>query len=376
MKNIIRRILISIFRIVPLSKKKILFIGYYGAQYGCNPKYLSEYFDSKNDGWDIVWTFTNPEKYDITYARKVKYFSLKYFYELCTSKVIVTNYRMTKLFRKREGQIYLQTWHSSLRLKMIEKDSESSLPSHYVTMAKRDSKQIDILLSGCKYSTEIFNRAFWYNGKILESGTPRCDLFFQSNDHKYNIIKQNLGISSDCKILLYAPTFRKNNSLSCYDVDYQRLKKTLSDKLGGKWKILVRLHPHLISFSSQLFQNEKGVIDVTHYDDPQELLLIADLLISDYSGLIFDYTITKRPCLLYTPDLDKYIAQDRHLYFDIEKLPFPICRTNDELNDAILNFDTDKYLSSLDSFLSQIGNAEDGNASKRVYEYITSTYNI
>ena len=119
-----------------MRRKKILFMSYYGSQYGCSPKYLSQYMVASCLGWDIVWVFTNPEKYEIDGVRKVRYLSLRYFYELCTAQVIVTNYRMTKLFRKRKNQLYIQTWHSSLRLKAIEQDAESTLPPHYVEMAR------------------------------------------------------------------------------------------------------------------------------------------------------------------------------------------------------------------------------------------------
>lgn len=371
MKDLIRRILVKMICVIfPIAKKKILFIGYYGVQYGCNPKYISEYFVAKDSGWDVVWAFTVPEKYNIAGVRKVRYLSIKYLYEMCTAQVIVTNYRMTDLFRKRNGQIYIQTWHSSLRLKMIEKDSEASLPAHYVAMAKADSMKIDVLLSGCGFSTEIFERAFWYNGQILETGTPRCDVLFEKNDEKNAEIKARLGVSTDTNILLYAPTFRKNDNLSCYNIDYSRLLDTLSETMPGKWRILVRLHPHLKGHSNDLFGGLKSVLDVTDYDDIQELLMVSDYLVSDYSGLIFDFMITRRPCVLYTPDLDEYVAKDRKLYFKIEELPFPLCKDNNELNEIVANLDINAYGKKISVFLSMIGNYEDGKASERVYDYI------
>lgn len=371
MKDLIYRILIRLINILfPVAKKKILFVGYYGAQYGCNPKYLSEYFVTQDSGWDVVWAFTEPEKYHISGIRKVRCLSIGYLYELCTARVIVTNYRMTDLFKKRKGQIYVQTWHSSLRLKMIEKDSETSLPPHYVTMAKADSRQIDVLLSGCGFSTGIFKRAFWYDGKILESGTPRCDVLFGKDNEKNAEIKLRLGISAETKVLLYAPTFRKNDNLTCYNIDYLRLLDTLYETMPSEWKILVRLHPHLKKYSTELLRNEKSVLDVTDYDDIQELLMISDYLVSDYSGLIFDFMITRRPCVLYTPDLEEYTARDRNLYFNINELPFPICKDNDGLNEMVATLDMKAYDEKISLFLSTIGNYEDGKASMRVYDYI------
>lgn len=178
MKDLFYQFIISFFSFLPIKKNKILFFSYYGNQYGCNPKYISQYLIKKNLNYKIIWAFTKPEKYNISEVKKVKYHSFRFFYELCTSKVIITNYRMITLFKKRRNQLYIQTWHSSLRLKTIEKDAIASLPQSYIKMAQQDSQYIDCLISGCKFSTDIFKSSFWYNGSILECGTPRNDLFF------------------------------------------------------------------------------------------------------------------------------------------------------------------------------------------------------
>ena len=373
MREFLNKIFLIIFRLLPIRKNKILFIGYYGAQYGCNPKYLSEYFTKENRNLKIVWTFISPSKYTLNNIAKVKYYSIRYFYELYTSKVIITNYRLPLYFKKRANQTYIQTWHSSLRLKMIENDAIETIPQTYLEMAKHDSSQIDILLSGCEFSTQIFKRAFWYNGDIFESGTPRCDMLFKQDDVLINQLKNRLGISSTTKLLLYAPTFRKNNSLEAYDIDFDRLKTTLEK--NENWKILIRLHPHLQNLSKELVEKYDDVIDVTNYDDIQELLLISDLLITDYSSLMFDFAITEKPCIIYASDLNDYLANDRNLYFDITKLPFPLCQTNEELNKTISEFNYKKYTEAMKSFNSEIGSFEDGQACKRVYNKVMQIIN-
>lgn len=351
-------------------QRKILFLSYYGSQYGCNPKYLSEYIVKNRPEWNVVWAFTNPKEYDIEGVKKVRYLSLRYFYELCTSRVVITNYRMTEDYRKRKGQYYVMTWHSSLRLKKIEKDVEISLPEHYVQMAKADSQKIDLLLSGCKFSDEIFKRAFWYDGVMLQSGTPRCDLFYANNmEEKRDQIRQELGLGKDVNLLMYAPTFRKGNDLSCYNLNFERLMRVIEEKRNGKWKVLVRLHPHLLNHTKDVL-NGDDIIDVTSYDDIQELLLIADVLITDYSSLMFDYAETRRPCFLYTPDLEEYQRDDRSLYFDIKELPFPVSVTQDDLENKIGSMNQKVYSESISNFLNKVGSYEDGNASKRVTEYI------
>jgi len=370
MKETIYQFLIIFFSIFPIKKKKIFFLSYYGSQYGCNPKYLSEYMAKKCKDWTIVWGFVDPSIHQVPGIKKVKYLSLRYFYELCTSRVFVTNYRMTEHYRKRKGQLYVQTWHSSLRLKKIEGDIEYNLPAHYVEMAKRDSCQTDALLSGCRFSTEIFRRAFWYSGPIIPTGTPRVDLLYSSDTTRRRSVLRKLGLTSDERIVMYAPTFRKDNSLECYNIDYRRLVASLADRFGGKWQVLLRLHPHLQNYSKQLVDKDCFIYDVTGYDDIQELLFVSDCVISDYSSLIFDYSLTERPCFLYASDLKEYTSKDRALYFNILELPFPLSTNNDELNRLIQVYDESIYKQKLQSFHQIIGSYETGHACQKVVDYI------
>lgn len=373
MKEAIYRLLIRVINaLFPITQKKIFFMSYYGNQYGCSPKYLSEYITQNQKDWKVVWAFTKPEKYNLPSIRKVKYLSLRYFYELCTSQVIVTNYRMTPLFKKRESQIYIQTWHSSLRLKMIEKDAEATLPSHYIEMAKNDSKNIDWLLSGCEYSTSIFKRCFWYEGQILPTGTPRNDLLFKNDLSLRQDIFNKLQIPTTTKVLLYAPTFRKGDNLEYYNIQYSQLIQSLKKYKEGEWLILVRLHPHLRNFSQVLLKGEPNVLDVTDYDDIQELLYVANMVISDYSSLIFDFAMTLRPCLLYVPDLEEYTSKDRALYFNIQELPFPICLDNEKLFEQIENLDIDKYQDQVNTFLKGIGSYETGHACENICKHLNT----
>ena len=370
MRTLLTNILLFLFRLLPIQNNKVLLFSYYGSQYGCNPKYLSEYMVRTHPEWEVVWAFTSPKRHIVEGIKKVRFMAISFFYNLSTSHVIVTNYRMADHFKKRRGQKYIQTWHSSLRLKMIERDVESTLKPSYIDMAINDSKNIDILLSGCQKSIEIFKGCFWYDGEIMPSGTPRNDIFFSDDiQGRVSAIKQSLGISAKDKVLLYAPTFRKDEGLYYYNVHYTELMDTLQRKYGGQWKLLVRLHPHLLNHSEELLGNSP-VIDVTRYDDIQELLLISDVLLTDYSSLMFDYAPTLRPCFLYTPDLDTYRQQDRDLYFQIENLPFPICRTNEELIVTIERYNAQEYQLHISSFIQDIGSFEDGHASERVVKRI------
>ena len=371
-KKWIALLIIYICRWFPIKNNKVFLFSYYGAQFGCNPKYISHYITNHypKDTFDVVWAFNDPEsKGGCGNFRKVKTMSLRYFYDLCTAKVVITNYRTTDLFVKRKEQYYIQTWHSSLRLKQIEKDAENVLPDSYIQMAKQDSLKCDLLLSGCEVGTEIFENSFWYRGEIFEHGTPRNDLLLENNSQVRAEILKKLHIPMDTKILLYAPTFRKDNNLQVYDLNYSKLVKKLTSKFSGKWVVFIKLHPHLISKSNELTESDH-VINVTTYDDIQELLVVADVLISDYSSLIFDYSITKRPCFLYVPDSEDYTSKERRLYFELTELPFIRATDNNDLLVKIDQYSSEQYKKKVAAFLSEIGSYEEGKASEYILKRI------
>ncbi len=283
LRSFITNIILFFFRLLPIKRNQILFISYYGAQYGCNPKYISEYLAHKHkDSIKIIWALTNPKREKPINATVVKYGSLQYLKALSTSRIICTNYRMTMDFKKRNGQTYIQTWHSSLRLKKIECDAADKLSEGYIRMAKHDSAQTDYVIAGCKSSRSTFENSFWYSGHILDYGTPRNDLLIQHPNEIKNSIKDRLNIPLEKKIVLYAPTFRRDKSLKPYQLDFKSICKSLRDNFGGEWILLLRLHPHLIN--TRLFSGTDNIMDVTDFNDIQELLLISDILITDYSS--------------------------------------------------------------------------------------------
>mgnify|MGYP003308231683 FL=1 len=147
------------------------------------------------------------------------------------------------------------------------------------------------------------------------------------------------------------------------------LVNVLVEKYGGKWKILCRLHPNLIGKVS--FNNvDKECIDVTNYNDIQELLIISDILITDFSSCMFDVAFMRKPCILYASDYLQYINNERNLYFDIQTLPFSLTTTNDELVTAVNTFDMNLYANKVENFLSAIGTYETGKACEKIYGYL------
>lgn len=370
MKELVLNLLNFLFLLFPINRKKILFIDYYGARYGDSPACLSEYIISAHPEWEIIWAFNHPKDFNIKGAQKVRYMSLKFFYHLATSKVWITNYRMPEFFEKRKGQHYLQTWHSSLRLKKIEKDAEDSLTPEYLRMARNDSKKIDLILSGCSMSSTTFRYSFWYDGEVLECGTPRIDRLIHCTREFQQDVRKNLQIKDHERVVLYCPTFRQNEEDKNFYLDPVKFYKSLLEiSPSTNWKLLVRYHPHEIRTSSN-FEGEAGIADVTDYCDVQDLIAVSDMMITDYSGVMFDCAYVSKPCFLYVPDLEVYRTKERGLYFDITTLPFPVSRDHSELINLINSFNEDTYKGDVEKFLQSIGSFEKGNACVRITERI------
>ena len=374
-KKIYTSIFFTIFRVLPLQKK-VVFSSYWGLDYGDNPKYISDELLKRDSNIKQVWLnntkthFKNiPENIKVT-----KWGSIKMIYHLATSKVWVDSHTKPIWIRKRKNQFYVETWHGGLGMKKIEADMGENLPKDTEKQIKYNSKITDLLISNSTFLTNIYKRAFWYNGKILECGYPKNDILFSSAD-KINEIKnkvyEKLCINSNNKIILYAPTFRKDENLDAYNIDFERLIRAAEKKYNSKFTILIRLHPRMRKLSESIkYTNE--IINATYYPFMQELIIASDIFITDYSSGIFDFEIMRKPGFLYCSDLEKY-EMERGLYYDIKTLPFPFSSNNDELEKNIENFDETSYLEKVEDNLTNFfGIKEKGRATETIVDLIIS----
>lgn len=365
-----KRVFWKVFYFLPINKNKIVVQSYYGRGYSDNPKYIVEEILKQSPNFKVYWNVSDLSN-DNNLPKNViplKMNSMKSIYHMCTAKAWIDNCRKYYFINKKKSQIYIQTWHG-FGVKRIEKDVEENLDPGYIRMAKKDSKMCDLLISNSELLTQIYRNCFWYDGEILECGSPRNDIFFVDNSKRIASIKSKIGVDSNEKVLLYAPTFRKNFGLEQYDIDYGLLINSLKKKFGDDWKILIRLHPNIAKKSDELNLNQDFIIDVSGYDDIQELMLISNILITDYSSSMFDFALTKKPCFLYANDINEY-KDDRNFYFDIYKLPFPLACNNNELKDKILNFDSGKYKEDIERFLIDFKFKESGSAAKSILNWL------
>ncbi len=358
-------------RLFPVKKNKIVFQSYYGRGYGDNPKYIAEELRRRGLPLDLVWVIADESQAVGLPAelRTVVFRSFRYIYEMSTARVWVDNSRKEYCLKKK-NQYYMQTWHGGLGMKKVENMVADKLGEEYVRRAKRDAAQCDVMLSACTTITEDYRRYFWYpRGEILEKGLPRNDRLLSFTPADTARVRQALGVEEGCRLLLYAPTFRDDHSLAAYDMDYRRCKAALEARFGGSWKIALRLHPNVFRLSDTMDFDPAVVVNASHYPDMQELYMVADMVVTDYSSVIFDFLLIGKPSLLYASDVAAY-RTERDYYFEFADLPFALCETNDQLEQEILQFDEAAYAQRIAAFKATHGMKDDGHAAAAAADWI------
>ena len=363
----------------PIKNNKIVFDNYMGKGYGCNCKYVAEELLKRGpEKFDLVW-IVSPKDEDNSQIpdaiRKVTYGSNKAKREYATAKVWLSNYHKITYLRKgvfkRDGQFYIQMWHGSLGIKKIESDVASLLKkTGWEKLARENSEMTDYWISNSNFETGVYKRAFWNVKQVLEYGHPRNDILLRNTETIERKIKEFYGIKEK-KIVLYAPTFREDYSLDCYNIDFSELETNLGKKFGGAWITMLRLHPRMRKHAERLISPGDKVIDASFYPDIQELLATADCLVTDYSSCIFDFMLTRRPGFIFATDIEKFNTE-RGFYYPLEDTPFPIATNNAELMENVLSFRQEQYLHDVERFLKEKGCVEDGHASERVADLIIS----
>lgn len=358
--------------LLPVDDRKVVFCSFYGRGYGGNPMYIADAMLESGRPYKMIWLIQNERDMQTIPDGIIpcKRSSAKGIYHLVTAKVWVDDCRKYYIF-KRKKQYYIQTWHG-FALKQIEKDVQDKLHWKYIANARRDSKDIDLIVSNSSFMTKIYRKSFWYHGEIAQWGDPRndCLLINEQRGKCRGKVNQVYCIPEEKKILLYAPTFRGDKSLEPYKIDLERVKRACEKRFSDGFIVLVRLHPNIADKSKELaFCWNEHVIDATQYPDIQELLSASDVVISDYSSLMFDFALTGKPCFQFATDIEMY-KQDRNFYFPLEQLPFALAENNDELELQMLGFQWETYRKNLDQFFDFVGMVRMGGASKICAEHI------
>ena len=354
----------------PFHPKRIIFTSYLGKQYSCNPKYISEYIQKHAPEYEIVWAFQSPEefseleKYGI---RLVKYNSFPFIRLCLSSGYIVTNVRDMNHIPFTHRQTVINTWHGGGAYKTVGSSTAVQSPSERFRQNIAHKTNLTFLSSSKAFTDLTLRNSFHHNGKILECGMPRNDILIHTKDIGLRKkVLDHFHLPADQKLLIYAPTYRENKTASDYAFDTKAVKAMLSERFGGNWSILFRCHYYIVEDAKNL---SSDYINASDYPDMQELLYAADMLITDYSSSIWDFSFTGRPCLLYATDLNDYQVS-QGFYSDIHTWPFPLAENNQELLDNIQHFSFDSYTKAIQQHHEDLGSYESGTACWEVLKYI------
>ncbi|HEF9358479.1 TPA: CDP-glycerol glycerophosphotransferase family protein, partial [Campylobacter coli] len=372
--NKIKKYLFKIFRFLPLSKNKIVFIAHSASRFDCNPKAIFEELLQSNAQIKCIWILNKKfhkeykDKYPMVFF--VSPSSFKAFFHLSTCRVFINNqihiYYKKMGFSKRPDQLYLQTWHGSFGMKCINIVDEAEK----VFQASQD---MDYWITNSFFESEVYKKSLWAN-RVIEIGHARSDVLFNS-DYKGHV-KEKYNLSKDSRLILYAPTKKEQYSqLNCAEVVAKfsdKVLKIFKQKYPEHtWYILIRRHVYDKGILK--YQNQ-NIIDAFDYPDIMELIKECDVLISDYSSIICDFALTYKPIFIYASDYDSFILTSK-LYHDYSKLPFGLAKNFNELENCIANFDYDTYKQELKEWLENVGCIEDGKASKKISNLIIQFIN-
>lgn len=357
-----------LFRALPIRKNWVVFESSWGNKTDCNPGAFYNYLQRFHPEYQCIWSLKDIRTDLGGNGRRVTRGSLKYFYAMARTKYLINNVNFTDSYVKRPGQIEIQTMHGT-PLKTLGLD----VPGELETQEERDRflrrrARWDYLVVQSPRAKEITTSCYDYHKAFLETGYPRNDsLFARNNPESIANIKERLGFSRKKKLVLYAPTWRVKNSFEL-KLDMGRLVS----EFGDSYEFALRVHQFAYAGVNPADLPE-GVHDVSLVKDMEDLLLISDVLITDYSSVMFDYVLLKRPILFYVYDLENYRDVLRGFNVSLEdEAPGPLLETTDDVLDAISSIDDfeNRYHEAFANFYEKYCSFEHGDACEQIYNKV------
>jgi len=340
----------------------IVFSSFGGRKFDDSPKVIYEAMleDERFKDFDFVWAFAHPERFKLVKGCKIRTDTLAYFKTLLKARVWVTNSSMLRGLNFTGINTYqLNTWHGSA----IKKMGDEINTGNTAFKIKKTKPVPYIMLAQGKYDVELFHRAFHQplnDFRIV--GLPRNDELAHGTKEKQEALKRKLGLPADKKVILFAPTYReydKDQNGNCLYKPPMNLKKW-KQELGNDFVLLFRAHYEIAKVLG--IEDDDFIKNVSDYPNLNELILASDVLISDYSSIFFDYSITGKPMLCFTYDFDKYQSL-RGMYFDIrEELEMKENSAHEDgIIHSLLNMDIEQRKAITrkfrDKYIEKYGNA-------------------
>lgn len=364
---------------LPLDHNLVVYESYWGKKIACNPYaiYLT-LLDRAPGKYKHVWVVQGNKDHRGTKggATHVRQNSLLYFYYLARAGYLINNANFPDFLKKRAGSTHVQTKHGTplkyMGLDILKKDPDAFADP--ALFAKRCLRW-DYVISSNPYSSQIWRRGFPYNYKVIETGYPRNDRLTKNSSDERAALRKKLGLPKDKKIVLYAPTFRPEYSRvdAAGQPQKEQIVSAIMKGLGADNVLAIRDHYFLGADSE--WSNDPRVVDLSSHVSTTDVLLVTDLLITDYSSIMFDYAVQKRPIIVLGYDMALY-EQTRGMYFDIKtENPGIFCDDLQQLTTALNNksYESEDALDRLNAFHDKFCPWEDGNAADRVYDLVFNT---
>lgn len=350
-----------------IDTNKVVFMSFRGRSYSDNPRVISERLHERRPGTDIVWLFRGDAfreqmKKVPDYVRPVNRESRKSWIELATARVWVDNFTKDPELRgfPKDRQFYVQTWHGDRPIKKIAYDTDASF--------YRLEEECSRVVTGSEFGMRMYRTAFRYKGDYISEGAPRNDILVRNDPADIRRIRAKLGVPEGVKLLLYAPTYREDAAIIPREARMD-LARTLDllEEGGEKWLCLYRAH--YLSEGIDLDAVRGRLIDMSQYEDMSELLLVSDMLLTDYSSCATDYCIMDKPVFMYMADYDHYLST-RACYYDPHETPLRIAHDQAELEHLIRTTDADTARANCRALREYYGLRETGRATDAVCDYI------
>ncbi|MDO4517767.1 MAG: CDP-glycerol glycerophosphotransferase family protein [Bacillota bacterium] len=378
------------FAELPIDDKLVIFESFMGRRYTDSPRAIYEYMlkSDRYKDYHFVWCFRDSVMANFEYlasnerTRLIRWGSEEYYRTYAYGKYWITNTRIPAAIGRREEQVYTQCWHGTPLKRLgcdIETEATESKETTRAVFAG-DAMRFSYLVSTSRFYTEKMSSAFDLKrlGKtdvVIETGYPRNDALVSHKADDIERIKRELAIPEGKKVILYAPTYRENqrdeNRKYQYKqgLDFHKLRESL----GEDYVILFRAHYYIASEFN--FDDFAGYIwDVSTYPEINDLYMVADILVTDYSSVFFDFGILRKPIIYYMYDLEHYRDELRGFYLTLDELPGPIVEEQGELAEKIITVDQwtseKEYRNKYEAFSARFTYLEDGHATERVVERI------
>jgi CDP-glycerol glycerophosphotransferase (TagB/SpsB family) len=352
----------------PVPIDAVFFESFYGQNASCNPLALDRAIAAARPDLARYWGVADASVAVPEGAIALIEGSAEWWRVRAAARLIVVNDWLRNRYRKRPHQKVLQTWHGTMLKRLALSRKRPGIRPALATL--RERSRWDILLAQNDYAKRIFRRSYAYLGPIWEEGYPRDDVLAATSGPTRTsargdatAIRARLGIPADARVVLYAPTWRDDRPDHVDHLDVARF----TEQLGPGWVTLIRGHSRTLQPGEDVHAG--GVIDVTSYPDVSDLFLAADALVTDYSSVMFDFSVTGKPIYFFTPDLARYREVLRGFYFDLLPVaPGPVVQDASELVEFVQHPDAVRaeYAAKYAAWRERFNPRDDGRAAERV----------